>query len=1253
MAKQQVIARPSSNQTARAAKRVFFRPPSRDVPAPPPGPGAAPRFVGGMNLANHDPFGPLLFNNAFRGNDLFVVVDDVTFGANSGTIARTADGYASVDLPHDGGDGLAVLQTTMLAFSAGTYPAGDWTLKFLSGAGAIVTLSGDVSGTYENVAGGEFSQTVSVTTPTAAGITLRIVEQAGADPVRDVRFLRPGTAATYLTQPINPDIVAKLQLINGPIRAMNLTRTNQHAVTTWAGRTSPTFYCQAVGTGVAWEHVIALCNAANRDLWLNIPAKVLGDLAAADLTYVNNLFTLIRDTLSAGLKVWIEYSNEIAWNGSFSQTGYANTTGAAIGFQGTTAQQGRKFVALRSAQSFVAAESILGAARIRKVIGGHAANAAVGEEVLGYLAMESIDNVVLNPTGVRATDLAIAPYIGNGLADAIVANGELSTISNAEILRRLEFDYLPISIGWIAGNRAVATAHGLELSAYEGGLFLLGTGANTSNSTLTALLLTANRDVQCYRIYRLFLDAWIAAGGGVFCHYHLCDGFTGGTMFGAMEHLDQPLTEAQKWRAFIEHCAATIAFDGVMPMFAARRASGVGPLLSVVDIFNDPRLTKPPPNGSGDPDPAIWHWSHHYGKVGAGVYAATGKSKNWGTGVVAATMLETAGDFVWETTCIRDDGSVLRYKQTIHVDDPLVVFAALKRYVDEALGDDSYDGTSLTFTSGTTGPWKTATKALSATGLFAIPSGMLLVKRDRTYAMTSSSTISGKAGPYWIGTYGDGADPVIDTSANIFALSLGTDTHDVRVIDLNFVGDPAATSNGAIAPGTDCVFLRCTIADFPDGLVTSDVAGSRNGSGLVECTIGSGVSDHCVYWAMGYQCALLGNFFSLDPAVSNENMVRIYLSHSVVNNNDFSGGSTGKHHWRLAGFYPSTGLTNGTFTSNADGWLEDNTGAVGTAWVWESPGRVRHIPGNTTPLTAPIANMAVGDKRGVNFSVGFPGTPAGSVTPNMGTGAGTARSAAGNFSEAIVCATNNLLRFVPSSDFDGWVDFDPANFTARYAMDTYRAGGEPTEAIEYTIFSDNISRSPAAGMTLQVMMGVTNSGDTMKHQNCIIERCRFENGSGIQRIIELDGTAYDTVRNCVLILTNRLSGHAIQVHRSGASSQLPVGNRIMNNTLYCGGAYTGGGIRFLTGATDSIASGNWLVKTSGAGTVITQVGDTNTTLADNTATNTGMVDPPTDCRPSSLTAVAASSYIRDDFNGFERHATTPSRGALEPNSVMV
>jgi hypothetical protein len=137
--------------------------------------------------------------------------------------------------------------------------------------------------------------------------------------VTDVTVIRPATApngqAWWTTpgQVFTTPFLALLQPFS-TLRFMDFAATNDNMVKTWRQRTTQKSATQQSASGAAWEYAVLLANTLHKDIWINIPAE-------ADDNYVNQLATLMHNTLDPSLHIYTEYSNEV-WNFSFQQFFY-------------------------------------------------------------------------------------------------------------------------------------------------------------------------------------------------------------------------------------------------------------------------------------------------------------------------------------------------------------------------------------------------------------------------------------------------------------------------------------------------------------------------------------------------------------------------------------------------------------------------------------------------------------------------------------------------------------------------------------------------------------------------------------------------------------------------------------------------------------------------------------------------------------------------------------------------------------------
>lgn len=348
--------------------------------------------------------------------------------------------------------------------------------------------------------------------------------------------------------------------------------------------------------------------------------------------------------------------------------------------------------------------------------------------------------------------------------------------------------------------------------------------------------------------------------------------------------------------------------------------SGPAPLLVVTDVFSDADIPLPPVNDTGDPDPGAWWYGWHYGDDDEALWATTGKTKNWSTGPTGAHVYETPGTYVIILR-IKDENDIFStYQQTITVTDPEVVYSGATFYVAPT-GNDSNDGSSGS-------PWLTAEKALGTSGLFAANGARrVLFQRGGTYARAAGSTISSKTGPYHIGAYGTGADPIINLSSGISGLLMASTVSGVRMVDVDITG--TGGSENGVQPGVDCLFLRMGLNSVSSGFTNSN--NLRSGNGIVECSVGSTIGQYTVYSDASYHLAVLGS--TLDSGgVSGEYVLRVYSSSSVFSHNDFRrGGTTGKGYGRWAGFFPTGDPNRGGYepTETAEyNVVSDNLGST-------------------------------------------------------------------------------------------------------------------------------------------------------------------------------------------------------------------------------------------------------------------------------------------------------------------------------------
>lgn len=106
-------------------------------------------------------------------------------------------------------------------------------------------------------------------------------------------------------------------------------------------------------------------------------------------------------------------------------------------------------------------------------------------------------------------------------------------------------------------------------------------------------------------------------------------------------------------------------------------------------------------------------------------------------------------------------------------------------------------------------------------------------------------------------------------------------------------------------------------------------------------------------------------------------------------------------------------LSNGSFTGGTTGWT------LGSGWSYGT-NNVYHTSGTATLVPNPALNIVIGGIYTLTYSVSS--CSAGTITPNLGGAAGTARSTNGTFIQALTATTTGNLIFTPSTTFNGTID---------------------------------------------------------------------------------------------------------------------------------------------------------------------------------------------------------------------------------------
>lgn len=319
------------------------------------------------------------------------------------------------------------------------------------------------------------------------------------------------------------------------IRFMDWMDTNLNPLRNFSDRTLPIHATQArqlaitdepdlgtAGAGVAFEHMIQLCNQTDCDMWINVPARATDD-------FVRKMLILIRDGkgsfrgLNPERKLYVEFANEI-WNTSFGFLSFSRVkkqSDAAlqdpehpINFDGNTDEFEAffRFIAFRAKTISDLCREVFGEeqmmTRVRPLLESQFGD---GQATLstGLRFTHLFFSVVRpnNPVALRTDQI----FFGGGgagysLGDPTTRDTYFATIPQAEFVPSVRTD-------------AVLThGYGLKYVAYEGGPIIADpvTGAAVKDDVTSRKF---NADPRMKTALISTHEKWARGGGDIFVYY--------------------------------------------------------------------------------------------------------------------------------------------------------------------------------------------------------------------------------------------------------------------------------------------------------------------------------------------------------------------------------------------------------------------------------------------------------------------------------------------------------------------------------------------------------------------------------------------------------------------------------------------------------------------------------------------------------------------------------------------------------------
>jgi hypothetical protein len=405
------------------------------------------------------------------------------------------------------------------------------------------------------------------TAPSSEELLTRVMIQAGEP--KSIRVHTPGTGPG--SSAFTESLLQRLADNSAALRFMDWVGANSsnpmHAQ--WATRRRTDYFTQQSPT--AYEYMIMLSNEAGKDLWINVPHL-------ADDDYIANLARLILTgmdgdqqvcpPLDSHLKVYLEWSNEV-WNSQFPQHTWAvararERLGLADGTALPNYDEVWRLIGEQHARSFRIFREVFGAAagdRLVCVLGTQIGGQLVNQHMAGIAALAAADPA--QAAFYQPDAVAIGAYFGHSLTNWL-ANQHAdpdnewnwdtpsAAFFDAAFVRLRDYEILQVFDEHLRLSAQRIGAHGLPMTAYEGGQHVVGIAGQQGIANLTRFLTTMNRDPRMGEMIRLGMDLWERHNGGLFMVWQDAGPYGSFGSWGLREFWWQSLAQAPKAAAFDE-----------------------------------------------------------------------------------------------------------------------------------------------------------------------------------------------------------------------------------------------------------------------------------------------------------------------------------------------------------------------------------------------------------------------------------------------------------------------------------------------------------------------------------------------------------------------------------------------------------------------------------------------------------------------------------------------------------------------------
>jgi fibronectin type 3 domain-containing protein len=337
----------------------------------------------------------------------------------------------------------------------------------------------------------------------------------------------------------------------------------------WSQRSLPNDFYQGVGSsihstypnrsggwGIAWEYVVLLANATNKDVWINVPINATGSpdpydpsyVAAPDTSsYVYNLAMLFKNGdaftgnkgLNPGLHIYLEDSNEV-WNWSFMQSAWnegaatSEVDAAPVGAPSVLNNDGNTSSLTWAYRRHIKRDYEI--AQIFESVFGPGSFGTIIRPVYTWWQLDegSGSNAAAALAWFNTTYGPPANYL------YAMAQGDYFTASNYAndttiplVLSDMAANSTA-SVSYVLSNKATAAQYGLPLYVYEGGPD--NSNGGNQNTVNVGVQILANRDPEMDTLVQNHIRGnWFGQGGDLFGYFQLSGAYSRYGDYGATD----------------------------------------------------------------------------------------------------------------------------------------------------------------------------------------------------------------------------------------------------------------------------------------------------------------------------------------------------------------------------------------------------------------------------------------------------------------------------------------------------------------------------------------------------------------------------------------------------------------------------------------------------------------------------------------------------------------------------------------------